>query len=860
MAKLIINVSNQGIEQTKQKIQELRDELQRVSGIKYDGTNAKSIADKILADEQALQRKRIVADEEFNRKKTLLAEQNAAKDKLQADKLAAQDAALKAKLETQNAIANAKLAQQNEQFRTREQRLTENASNSLFAKFGNIRNVLGSIVQAASIAGAGIASAFSIGAFVNVNKELDTLKVRIEGLFDGNPEGLKRFNDSIAEVAKTSSLPLQDLTETAIRLQTLGLEPTIETMRALTDVTAKVGGGTDVLNGVVTALTQSLNKGKIQQEELNQLAERGIPAQRLLAEAMGISGQELEKLQKRGELGKKEINLLIEAIGKFSAGSSARQIDTLGGAMNRFKDSTTQALRSISEGGAGKALTDLINRISGGIKALADDGSLNRWSANVISTVSAASNAFNAFGVTIGESAAKIGLLVQDQVDTGTFDPLINAANKLKTASDLFATDIANKLGIEIPNAADTATNSLTATGAAMDGLSESADGADKVVNNLTGATVALNKAAEQINLDLGLTKLKTDAEKAEIALLNIKEGATKAFDSIKKLQDGGETGALTLREAIARVSDVELARLKESFAAAKDTGVLSFKDIQAAVDAVNLESLEREFKKLGVTSSTELNRIASESKAAFDAIAASGSNIRDLARAFEVYAAKALEARMAVSDNTDVLEAQLKAEAAQNKLNLSIDETGKLAVTAYNQYKASTNSAILAVDELTASQIRVQRVIAATAAEAESAHRTELSLQQEKIDKERELSSEQRRRAGQLIQDFRGLSANELELERLQQIQAQSNPTGLRTGQEEKFRLALAEAQKRVDAEKRNASDQQAQDSKDRELKRLQQEQEIARLRGEQKAELTVNLDGKQLFSSANKARLVKK
>ena len=62
---------------------------------------------------------------------------------------------------------------------------------------------------------------------------------------------------------------------------------------AVGDAVSAVGGNTETLNGVATALTQISMKGKVSAEEMQQLAERGIPAYKLLAEGMGVTEAQL---------------------------------------------------------------------------------------------------------------------------------------------------------------------------------------------------------------------------------------------------------------------------------------------------------------------------------------------------------------------------------------------------------------------------------------------------------------------------------------------------------------------------------------------------------------------------------------
>lgn len=819
MAKLVVSVSSQGIEQTKQRIKDLRDELEKASGIKFDGTNAKAIADKLLVNEQALQAKRLLAEEAFIRKKQLLAEQSAVKERLQGEKLASAEAALKAKLVAANEVANNKLSASNEQFRQREARLSTNAANSLFSQFGNVRNVLGSIAQAAAVAGAGITAAFSVERFIDVNRAFDSIQARVRGLFTGDNTGLRQFEADIKAVSENSAIPLKELTNTALRLKTQGLEPTRATLLGLVDANAKVGGSTETLNGIITALTQSLSLGRIQQEEMNQLSERGIPATRLLAEAMGITTAEVLNLQKAGKLGREEIELLIGQLGKFGSGAAAQQIGTLGGAMTKLSDEADKLLIAIGDQGVKKGLQDLANTTRETLKEFREGDLLT----DIAETL-------KADGAVIGEVATSIGNVVGSAAES--FTNLAVGAGKATGA--LRETTVAGEVVDERLNSLIDATNAET--------------------DRMNALAVALEEAkGKTVELSNGLTITKESFD-------SIKGASEKAATAIKTAMDPGVLEIDRLRLAIRSLSDTDLVVFKESFERAMATGIDQSKLLSDSIAQINIESLERQFKTLGLTSTTELNRIAESSKAAFQAVAQTATNVRDVAAAFEVYAERALAARLAVSDNTDVLEAQLKAEAAQAKLNVTIDDTGKVAAKAYSDYSNAAESAIDSIGRVSQAQTQLTSVIQANNREIEEA--IALETKRNEVANAAAADSERRRKASQLITDNRGLSANELELERLLQIQKQSNPNGIRTGQEEKFRIALDDAQRKVNAERQAASDKESAERRTNELQRLRDEAELKSLKngGTQAAELTVNLDGKQLFNSANKAKMVKK
>jgi tape measure domain-containing protein len=57
-------------------------------------------------------------------------------------------------------------------------------------------------------------------------------------------------------------------------------------MNALGNAVAGVGGSQETLNGVIVALGQMQTKGKLVQQEVNQIAERGIPIFEILRQKL----------------------------------------------------------------------------------------------------------------------------------------------------------------------------------------------------------------------------------------------------------------------------------------------------------------------------------------------------------------------------------------------------------------------------------------------------------------------------------------------------------------------------------------------------------------------------------------------
>lgn len=99
------------------------------------------------------------------------------------------------------------------------------------------------------------------------------------------------------------------------------------------------------------AITQMMTKGRIQAEELRQqLAERGVPAMAALAQGTGKTTAELEKMMEQGQLTTEYIQIMIEELGKMSAGSVAAQLGTINAQMTALANSFTLAKLSFGDG------------------------------------------------------------------------------------------------------------------------------------------------------------------------------------------------------------------------------------------------------------------------------------------------------------------------------------------------------------------------------------------------------------------------------------------------------------------------------------------------------------------------------
>lgn len=136
----------------------------------------------------------------------------------------------------------------------------------------------------------------------------------------------------------------------------------------------------DDLNGIYLALGQMVSKGKVQAEELRgQLGERLPGAFQLAAKAMGMTTAELDKAMQKGEVLASDLLPKLGSTLKNEFGDAAVDAaDGAQGAVNRLSTAWTDLKANI---GDSEALIDMINRVTSGLKTLAEYADLRSVSA-----------------------------------------------------------------------------------------------------------------------------------------------------------------------------------------------------------------------------------------------------------------------------------------------------------------------------------------------------------------------------------------------------------------------------------------------------------------------------------------------
>ena len=180
----------------------------------------------------------------------------------------------------------------------------------------------------------GIAGALATRSILQTTAEFEDLRDSLNSVTGSAKSGGQAF-DFISDFATRSQFSVQDLTRSFITLKASGIEPTEKLFRTFTD-TASVT--TDQL-GSLDALTRVFSRGVqggLGLEELNQIADRGVPVFKILEQEIGKTRLELSQFGQTTDGATIILNGLQRGLSKAFAGATEEKLDNLSVSFSNF--------------------------------------------------------------------------------------------------------------------------------------------------------------------------------------------------------------------------------------------------------------------------------------------------------------------------------------------------------------------------------------------------------------------------------------------------------------------------------------------------------------------------------------------
>lgn len=230
---------------------------------------------------------------------------------------------------------------------------------------GRINGRLDGISNTARLAGAAITAVISgtvLRNIVQTTMRFQDLRTALSSVAGGAREGAKAF-DFIADFSTKTQFGVEELTTAYIKLAAAGIQPTEALLTTFTDTAAVT---TDQLGSLqaMTDLFSRTTAGGLGLEELNRLADRGIPVFDILQDKLGRTRLELSDLGKTAEGANLITKALQDGLNERFGGATAARINNVSTQFSNLQIAIQNASDTVGRQGFALALGETATSIT----------------------------------------------------------------------------------------------------------------------------------------------------------------------------------------------------------------------------------------------------------------------------------------------------------------------------------------------------------------------------------------------------------------------------------------------------------------------------------------------------------------
>jgi len=176
---------------------------------------------------------------------------------------------------------------------------------------------------------------------VEMADNLTRAKIGFETML-GSAQAAEEFLQRVQTFAIETPFKTDELIQYSNLLLALGwkADSVIPALQAIGDQVDAMGGGAEQIQRIIIQLGQMRMKGRVSAEEMTVLAENNVNAWKYVADAMGLTVEQVRDLAEKGKLqAEPAIAAILKGMEKAFGGSMARNANkTLGGILSQIKD------------------------------------------------------------------------------------------------------------------------------------------------------------------------------------------------------------------------------------------------------------------------------------------------------------------------------------------------------------------------------------------------------------------------------------------------------------------------------------------------------------------------------------------
>lgn len=206
---------------------------------------------------------------------------------------------------------------------------------------------------------------------VDAYKQVEAAQARLNVAFDGNTEVVAQEMDFLRRNAERLGVEFgvlaTEYSKFSIATKNTALEgdPARKLFLQIAEAARVNRSSMEEMAGVFTAVTQIVNKGAVQMEELRQqLGDRLPGAIQLMADGLGVTTAELVKMMEQGQVTADALVPFGNELEKRFGPQLADSLTETSAEMGRLQNAAFNALRTFGEAGFIDAFTDLVRTLT----------------------------------------------------------------------------------------------------------------------------------------------------------------------------------------------------------------------------------------------------------------------------------------------------------------------------------------------------------------------------------------------------------------------------------------------------------------------------------------------------------------
>lgn len=223
------------------------------------------------------------------------------------------------------------------------------------AAFDKVRNAV--LATTAVVGGAGLA-----GALISTTAEFQDLRSALNTVYGSVQDGNAAFK-IIQDFATKTPFDVSTLTKAFITLKAQGLNPTKDLLTTFSDAASVSTDRMRTFDALVRITSRSL-AGGLGLEELNQVAEAGLPVFDILQKKLGLTRLDISEVGKTAEGSQKLLKALIDGLNERFGGATERTANNLSVSLSNLGDAARNAMDVIGSNGLGQAINEAASGLS----------------------------------------------------------------------------------------------------------------------------------------------------------------------------------------------------------------------------------------------------------------------------------------------------------------------------------------------------------------------------------------------------------------------------------------------------------------------------------------------------------------